>query len=228
TFAVGRNDGTINVYDTASWVKIHTLQGHTDRVSSVTYSPNGYQIASSSNDDTMRLWDAQTGAPGLIFSGHIGSISSVTYSPNGHKIISASYDETARLWDVASGQCLVVVDDVRGSIRSIALSATLNGFYFATGSGNFVRTWEVIEEEDQFRVQLLWYSAHSGLSVSGTLIQDTQGLSRINIQLLRQRGAVGNPTQPLSLREASWKIAGVASVASRLKVPENIGTPREL
>ncbi|KAG0295633.1 hypothetical protein BGZ98_001319 [Dissophora globulifera] len=225
--ASGSGDETVRLWDAQTGAPGLILRGHTASVWSVSYSPNGCQIASGSYDKTVRLWDAQTGAPGPILSGHTDSVYSVTYSSSGRQIVSGSRDETARMWDVASGQCLVVVEDVRGSITGIALSSTLKGLFFATGSGNFVRTWKVTEEEDQFQVYLLWSSAHNGLSVSSTLIQDTQGLSKVNIQLLRQRGAVGDPTLPWSLREAGRKLTSIVSVASRLKVPANIGALRE-
>ena len=39
----------------------HVLQGHTDSVLSVAFSPDGRHIVSGSRDQTIRVWDAQTG-----------------------------------------------------------------------------------------------------------------------------------------------------------------------
>jgi len=75
----------------------NTLQGHSDYVSSVAFSPDGKLIVSGSWDKTVRLWNT-TGKPiGQPF--HINSyVTSVAFSPNGKLIVSGSWDKTVRLW----------------------------------------------------------------------------------------------------------------------------------
>ncbi|KAI1313855.1 hypothetical protein EDD11_002456 [Mortierella claussenii] len=192
--ASGSNDKTVRLWDAQSGAPGHILSGHADTVTSVVYSSNGQQIASGSDDNTVRLWDAQSGAPGHILSGHTGGVTSVAYSPSGRQIASGSWDNTVRLWDVKSGQCVAVVEGYHGYIYSVAWSTTPNGAYFATGcSDKSVRMWQVVENDD-YQVHLRWSITHGGLALSGTSIQNVQGLSPINKQLLYQRGAVGEPT----------------------------------
>ncbi|KAI7832258.1 WD40-repeat-containing domain protein [Gamsiella multidivaricata] len=222
TCAAGVKDGMISVYDTTTWTKTHTLSGHTDVVRGMVYSPSGHQIASCSDDKTVRLWDAQTGTPGFISSGHTDDVNIVAYSPSGHQIASCSHDKTVRLWDVKSGQCLAFIE---GSFTSIAWNTIPNSTYFVTGcEDTSVRMWQVTEEENHFQVRLHWSSMHDALVVSNTSIQNVQGLSRINMRLLEQRGAVGEPILPSSFREAGKKLISMASVASKLKLPSNHDT----
>ena len=60
-----------------------TLKGHTDRVTSVAYSPDGKRLASGSGDKTVKVWDLQTGQELLTFKGHTGGVWTVAFSPDG-------------------------------------------------------------------------------------------------------------------------------------------------
>ena len=67
----GSYDETIKTFDITSGSCLSTLRGHDRKVLSVSWSPDGTQLASGSVDSTVRLWDASTGAPiGSPLRGH--------------------------------------------------------------------------------------------------------------------------------------------------------------
>ena len=80
------------------------LNGHSNDVSSVVFSPDGKTLASASWDKSVRLWDIATGMELKQLDGHISSVLSVVYSPDGKTLASCSLDGSVLLWDVTSGQ----------------------------------------------------------------------------------------------------------------------------
>jgi WD40 repeat protein len=81
------------------------LRGHTDAISSVSFSPDGKHIVSAAWDKTVRIWDAQTGRQvGQPLEGHTKLVNSAAFSPDGKRIVSASMDHTVRIWDAQTGR----------------------------------------------------------------------------------------------------------------------------
>jgi len=82
-----------------------------------------------------------------------------------------------------------------------------------------VYMWQVVDDGNECRIRMQWnWRCVSGeLKVKDALVQDVRGLSRLNIQLLEQRGAAGEPS--VRLRETSKKVTSMLSVVSALKKP---------
>ncbi len=76
------------------------LQGHDDKVKSVSFSPDGKIIASASADNTIKLWNAKNGTLWRSLIGHTNSVWSVSFSPNGKIIASTASDGMIKIWNV--------------------------------------------------------------------------------------------------------------------------------
>ena len=89
----------MKVWDAATGQQILTLKGHTGRVSSVVWSPDGRHLASAGLDQTVKVWDAATGQETLTLKGHTSLVTTVAFSPDGQRLASGSGDNTIRVWD---------------------------------------------------------------------------------------------------------------------------------
>ena len=108
--------------------------GHTGRVNSVTFSPNGQHIVSGSNDETIRVWDPMTGETVAgPFTGHTNLVNSVAFSPDGQHIVSGSMDQTIRVWDAMTGETAAgPFTGHTNSVNSVAFSP--DGHHIVSGS----------------------------------------------------------------------------------------------
>jgi WD40 repeat protein len=87
------------VWDAKTGEQLRELQGHTDAINSVAFSPDGNQIVSGSSDQSVWVWDAKTGEQLRELQGHTMAIRSVAFSPDGNQIVSGSHDQSMQVWD---------------------------------------------------------------------------------------------------------------------------------
>ncbi|MEH2129769.1 MAG: ribosome assembly protein 4 [Nostoc sp.] len=123
-------------------IEVNTLEGHSDMVRRVAYSPNGQQLASASSDNTIKIWDVSSGKLLKSLSGHSSPVNLVAYSPNGRQLASASSDKTIKIWDVSSGQLLKTLTGHSDTVNSVAYSP--NGQQLASASyDKTIKIWDV-------------------------------------------------------------------------------------
>ena len=116
-----------------------TLEGHTEIVTCVAFSPDGSTLASSSNDQTVQLWDTQTGEHKSTFKENWGRVSSVAYSPDG-KILAIAYPDAVQLLDERTGTHKMTIKEHNGGVSTVAFSP--DGATLATGAYDAVRLWD--------------------------------------------------------------------------------------
>jgi WD40 repeat protein/serine/threonine protein kinase len=99
------------------------LQGNTDAVRAVAYSPDGKRIATGGRDNTIRIWDAETAQPTGAVMNHPDDVNTIAFSPDGLYIASGCVDGQVRIWESATGEMISeipLIEDV--VVWSIAYS----------------------------------------------------------------------------------------------------------
>lgn len=97
------------------------LEGHTDEVFHVRFSPDGTKLASASMDKTAIIYDTSTFSILHRLKEHGKEVTSVAWSPDNSKLITCSKDSKARVWDVEKGTLLATYEH-RTSENSYAIT----------------------------------------------------------------------------------------------------------
>ncbi|KAJ5120353.1 WD40-repeat-containing domain protein [Penicillium bovifimosum] len=137
----GSSDNTVRVWNPTTGALYKILEGHSDWVRSVAFSPDGCLLASGSYDQTVRIWDFTAGTANQILKGHSGLVCFLAFSPDGRLLASGSSDRTVRIWDVATDPKTQAHESHSGPVRSVAFSP--DGLLLASGSDDgTVRLWD--------------------------------------------------------------------------------------
>ncbi len=203
--ASGSDDETVRLWSINEQKLLHTLEmdksggnrssfsseAHKNGVNSISFSPDGSQLASGNDDKIVRLWSITE--PILLhrLEGHIDRVLCVSFSPDGSQLASGSEDKTVRIWSVISGKCVTMIQGFHKSVFALTWKNTPFGEFLLTGGADkTVRLWQVENDSNSCRAILRWASAQTILTAFQACLRDVVDLNSMNALLLKQCGAI--------------------------------------
>jgi WD40 repeat protein len=170
TIACGREDGSLQRWNTDGEMIEGVWIGHSDSVHSVSWSPNGGHLASGSDDGTILIRKAENGEVevGPIETAH-DWVRSLAYSPLGDRIASGGYNETICIWDSNTGELLVgPIEDLGAEVTSVAWSSDSSKLYCP--SDKFARVFDSVSGTELHRFEHNHYVNFVALSPKHNLL----------------------------------------------------------
>lgn len=117
---------------------IATLEGHTDTIAKLSFSPNGETLASGSLDTTVKLWDCNTWTLLHTFQDLSGEIETLLWHPSSLALVAGASDAQAALWNVKKGTLAMYFVGHRQGVTSALWTPDTKKLVTASSDGTLV------------------------------------------------------------------------------------------
>ena len=116
------------------------LTGHTNSVTSATFSPDGAHVLTASDDGTARIWRSTGSGTRIVFDSQTDPLTSTTFSPDGSLALTASNDGTLRIWRSDGSGTPLVLTGHSGWVTSATFSPD-GSLVLITDDDGTLRIW---------------------------------------------------------------------------------------
>jgi WD40 repeat protein len=157
-----------------------TLEGHSDLVRAIQFSPDGSKLASASYDGEVIVWDPITGVKQCMLEGHSDWVSAVHFSPDGRKLASASHDGKVIVWDPDTGVKQRTLEGHSHWVNAVHFSADGSKLASASNDGK-VSLWDLTTNTLMEVIDVGSYISDLAFSADGLFLKTNVGSFKLEV-----------------------------------------------
>ncbi len=133
--AVGCSDHQIKILQLSELDQpIALLEGHTNSVFALSYSPDGKFLISGARDACLKFWNTSSYQLEAHVVAHLYAINYVSFREDGAFAVTCSMDKSLKIWDMTSRSLVKVIDKARHAGHG----TSINKVFWSTYSGAIV------------------------------------------------------------------------------------------
>lgn len=134
-------DGTVCLWDSATYAHVRTVPAHKDWVTGLAFSPSGALIATSSLDSRCQLFDVASGALVRTLPRVPGPATAIAFSPSGTLVAAACSSGALCVWDSAEG---FLVSSIQCTSSGAAALCFLSERVLAAATDSELLAWKLL------------------------------------------------------------------------------------
>jgi hypothetical protein len=120
----GDSRGRATLWDLASAKVVHTLNGHSRRITGAAFLPGQNRVITACADKTVAQWSIETGKEDpLLNLKHPDGVTSLALRPGTSQVVTACADGSVRVWDADSAKVIGTFDGDK-DVTSVAVDST--------------------------------------------------------------------------------------------------------
>jgi WD40 repeat protein/tRNA A-37 threonylcarbamoyl transferase component Bud32 len=143
----GGEDSAVRLLDMTGQRLGHLLQGHTDRVSCVAFSPDGQTLVTASRDGTARLWDTRDRQEGHSLARLPAWEGPLAFDPKGRLLALAARDWSVQLLDAETLTVQGSIPAHGGIVHSVAFCDPDGQLLAIASDHGSIRLWDVRQRQ---------------------------------------------------------------------------------
>lgn len=146
--ALGFSDHSIQVLDLAAdAVPIARLEGHSNSVFALEYSPDAKILVSGGRDACLKFWNTDRYLLEENVVAHLYAINYLSFREDGKYLVTCSMDKSLKIWDRTSRNLLKVIDKARNAGHGTSINkvfwSTYSDVIVSVSDDRLIAIWQI-------------------------------------------------------------------------------------